>query len=80
MLAHGPGSGFVGAPGRSALPVVAYLRGDRGREKDMEDTDLHQAAIARLEAKREFWGHVRLHRLDAQLVVVSATTKGGEYF
>jgi hypothetical protein len=47
----------------------------------MEDTDLRKAAIARLEAKREFWGHLFVYlAVNALLVVVWATTHDGGYF
>lgn len=47
----------------------------------MEDTDLRKTAIARLEAKREFWGHLFVYvAVNALLVVVWATTNNGGYF
>lgn len=47
----------------------------------MEDTDLRKAAIARLEAKREFWGHVFVYiAVNALLIVVWVTTNNGGYF
>lgn len=47
----------------------------------MEDTDLRKAAVARLEAKREFWGHLFVYlAVNALLVVIWVTTSGDGYF
>jgi len=47
----------------------------------MEDTDLRKAAVERLEAKREFWGHVFVYlAVNALLVVIWVTTNNGGYF
>lgn len=47
----------------------------------MEDTDRRNAAIARLEEKREFWTHLFIYlAVNTLLVVIWATTSQGSHF
>jgi hypothetical protein len=47
----------------------------------MEDMDLRKAAVERLEAKREFWGHVFVYlAVNVLLVLIWATTNNAGYF
>lgn len=47
----------------------------------MDEIDVRRAAVTRLEAKREFWGHLFVYfAVNALLVVVWLTTNNGGYF
>jgi hypothetical protein len=47
----------------------------------VDEQDRREAAIARLKAKREFWGHFVVYlAVNALLVVVWAVTTGGYFW